>query len=131
MKKTIILLSLITILISCQKTEDKLVGQWDVFLVGFVSNSNNFEFKNKFINNITISKINRLYVYNGELECNNILFDGEEISFSVHEKIGSPNIYYFKLRLNKNSDFLNGECSIFDYETESVNTFLIKCKKIK
>ena len=127
--------------LSCQKSEDKLVGKWQVFLVGFGNTTDKLNINDNFFYDITITMSNNDFiVYYGSQLCKNVIFDGKELSFNI----GNVNLiiddeseyiysFYYRLKLNENSNYLNGECSF--YKSYYLNNhrainYFIKCKKI-
>lgn len=129
MKRTIQILVLILSIMSCNERQDKLVGKWQEYATGI-----NGEFEivddgyNKFF---VIKKLNNEFTIvkdyggkHGKDTCDNVYFDGKELTFRKHNKNGNFN--HYKLQFDEEQLLLQGQ-----EKSWNGNTYDVKYKKIK
>lgn len=129
MKRIVQILVLIFAMISCSNKQDKLVGKWKEYTIGVDGEFKivDYGYDIHFVVGKSNNELTIFADYSGKYDrdtCDNIFFDGNELTFRKHNEDGSFN--HYKLLFDEKQLILQGEEKSWNGRTLNV-----KYKKVK
>ncbi len=129
MKRTLQILILIFATVGCSNKQDKLIGRWQEYTTGVNGEFNivDADYDKCFVIGKLKNELTIFADYGGKYDndtCDNVFFDGRELTFRKHNEDGSFN--HYKLQFDEKQLLLKGQ-----EKSWNGNTYDVKYKKIK